>query len=277
MPRPRRRRAPAREVDPTVALGARRGRVTPAPELGPSAGARPLGRQDRRRRVLVEDARVVRHAQRAVEHDARRRGARHHPHRQLRIVGEHGADADQHGVAGRPQRVRHRALRLAADPAGVAGAVAIRPSSVCAYFSTTAGRSSRGRSVDRAGRARRRPRRPAGRAAHPPAGRGPSGSSWWPGSRVAVVRRGGQRDDLVDRRRPPPAGRCALAGCSSAGGPSARRARQHRGRVAVVARVGRQAEQVVRVDRVGARRPARRRRAACSPGRCRGPRGRSRR
>ena len=49
-------------------------------------------------------------------------------------------DADEHGVARRPEAVRDPPLRLAGDPLASPRRVAMRPSTVCAYLSTTYGR-----------------------------------------------------------------------------------------------------------------------------------------
>ena len=109
------------ERHPTVELVGDLDTYATIPQRGAALWVGPFGREHRGRRLRVEDLRLERDAQFAVEHDPHRRGARDHPHGQFRIVADDGADADHHGVARGAQGVRHDPFGLAADPLGVAG------------------------------------------------------------------------------------------------------------------------------------------------------------
>ena len=87
----------------------------------PINGRKVRRRQDRRRGAIRHDAGARRQAQLAVEDDADRRGTFHEPGRKPRIVGRHGARADEDRRMRRAQRVRHRQGLLPADPLRIAG------------------------------------------------------------------------------------------------------------------------------------------------------------
>ena len=64
------------------------------------------------RRVKAEHGGRDRRAERGVEDHAGRRPARNRSHGERGVISEHRSDSDQHGVAGRPQRVPDLGLRF---------------------------------------------------------------------------------------------------------------------------------------------------------------------
>ncbi len=77
--------------------------LDPGGQFGGRAG---VGHDQAADAVLGEQARGRRQPAAPVDDDARRVRARHAPHRELRVVGERGADADHHGIDQRTQAMQ---------------------------------------------------------------------------------------------------------------------------------------------------------------------------
>ena len=149
--------------------------------------------------VGVEDARRHRESQLRVEHDPQRRGAGDHAHRQLRVVLDDGADADEHPSQAARSAWDTRRSALAADPLGVAGGGGDATVKRLGVLQHHVGPVAAGRGWRRAARWRRRGRvastvdlveaGPPGRTVAEPALPWSAGTDWlrgagrWPAAR----------------------------------------------------------------------------------------------